>query len=173
MSILKPVEETVDLSNKEIKDLIAYDIGITPDSINLSVKVDQTSGLSLFNTSPIEKATVLIATVILPGKTQKFEIYEDDLKQLLEKCLQQNFENNVLTFNYQKNLHDSEYELLSVSVGKKMENSDVLMNSLHSMQSLIEHIEIKPQSLEQMNKTIDSLEESIQKARENIKKNKF
>lgn len=173
MSILKPVEETVDISTKEIKELIAYDLGISPENININVKVEQSNGINFFNDSPIEKATALVATVNLPGKTQKFEIYEKDLKTLLQTCLQQNFEENVLQFNYQKDQHGQSYELLSVSVGKKPEvtnSQDLLMDSLTNMQNLVQNIEIKPQSLDQMSRTIDSLEDSINKARDTMRR---
>lgn len=173
MSILKPVEETVDISSKEIKELIAYDLGIHPEHIDINVKVEHSNGVSFFNDSPIEKATALIATVTLPGKTQKFEIYEKDLKEVLKTCLQQNFEDNVLIFNYQKDQHGSNYELLSVSVAKKPENThsqDLLMDSLTNMQNLVQNIQIQPQSLDEMSRTIDSLEDSINKARDTMRR---
>lgn len=173
MSILKPVEETIDISTKEIKDLIAYDLGIHPEHIDINVKVEHSNGISFFNDAPIEKATALIATVTLPGKTQKFEIYEKDLKEVLKTCLQQNFDENVLIFNYQKEQYGANYELLSVSIGKKPEinnSQDLLMDSLTNMQNLVQGIEIKPQNLDEMNKTIDSLEDSINKARETMRR---
>lgn len=173
MSILKPVEETIDISTKEIKDLIAYDINVAPANIDIKVKVEQSHGINFFNNSPTEKATALIASVTLPGKTQKFEIYESDLKQLLTNCLQQNFDDNALTFNYQQDTSTNQYELLSVSIGKKPEinnSQDLLMDSLTNMQNLVQGIEIKPQNLDEMNKTIDSLEDSINKARETMRR---
>lgn len=174
MSILKPKEETVDISVNEIKELIAMDIGVQPETIQLKVKVELSSGINYFNSSSVEKASALLATVTLPGKTKKFEIYEADLKQVLEKNLQQSFENNVLIFNYKKN--NEEYDLTSVSVGNKpdLSNSDdLLMSSLTNMQNLVQSIEIKPQGLDEMNNTIDSLENSLKQARELMRKNKF
>lgn len=76
MSILKPKEETVDISSKEIKELIFYGgcIGVSPDSIHLKVKVEFFNGLSYFNDSPIEKATII-------GKC-KFSLFPVKLKNL-------------------------------------------------------------------------------------------
>lgn len=176
MSILKPKEETVDISSKEIKELIAHDIGVSPDSIHLKVKVEFFNGLSYFNDSPIEKATALLASVNLPGKTQKFEIYENDLKQILEKYLEQSFEQNSLTFNYQKEYNGPDYELLNISIGNKPEltnSQDLLTESLSNMSKIVNSINIEPQSLDDMTRNIDSLEDSIRQAREVMRKNKF
>lgn len=175
MSILKPKEETVDISVNEIKALIAFDIGVKPESIDLKVKVELSAGVNYFNNSNIEQATALLATVVLPGKTQKFEIVEADLKQVLEKNLQQSFENNNLVFNYKNDPNSYEYELLSVSVSKKTEltNDDLLMSSLSNMHNIVDSIEIKPKSLDDMSRTIDSLEASLNQARDMMRKNKF
>lgn len=176
MSILKPKEETVDISVKEIKELIAHDLGVNPESISFKVKVELSNGLSYFNDSPIEKATALLATVTLPGKTQKFEIYENDLKQILEKYLEQSFAQNTFLFNYQKEEQGADFEFVSLSVAKKPElvdSQDLLSDSLSNMHKIVNSIEIKPQSLDEMDRTIDSLEDSIRQAREVMRRNKF
>lgn len=177
MSILKPIEETVDISVNEIKELIGFDIGVKSENIILKVKVEPINDFNHFNRQSIEKVTSLLAIVSLPGRTQKFEIFESDLKKLLEKNLQQNFENNTITFNYQKEKESSDYSLINISVGKKIElkndADDLIMQSLSSMNNFIKSMSIKTQNLEEMNQTIESLEISLEQARDKIKKNKF
>ena len=60
------------------------------------MKVEFFNGLSYFNDSPIEKATALLASVNLPGKTQKFEIYENDLKQKVLSVFKDKISQNAL-----------------------------------------------------------------------------
>lgn len=169
MSILKPKEEHVSISPEEILQIIAHDLGVSEEQIKINV---------CLNNYPSQEFKCLSATVHLPGKTQKFDIFEKDVLSLLEKYTGAEIENLKLEFEYQSTSNNL-FELIRINVKNKLDyqnelpQEDLLSSSLNNMNHLINSIPLENQSLSEMSKNIDSLEDSIQKARELISRRKF
>jgi len=176
MSILTPKEENVSIAPEEILQIIAHDLGVNEQQIKIHVLLDNKSQ-DYFNHS-IQEFKCLSATVHLPGKTQKFDIFEKDVLSLLEKYTGAEIENLKLEFEYQSTSNNL-FELIRINVKNKLDyqselpQEDLLSSSLNNMNHLINSIPLENQSLSEMSKNIDSLEDSIQKARELMSRRKF
>lgn len=163
MSILKPKEEHVSISPEEILQIIAHDLGVSEEQIKINV---------CLNNYPSQEFKCLSASVYLPGKTQKFDILEQDVLSLLEKYTGAEISNLKLEFDYQVNQDNNNLDLIRINVKNKNEyqntipQEDLLMQSLSNMNNLVNSMPIGTQSLDEMSKNIDSLEDSIKAARE-------